>query len=264
MKVGVFITARLKSTRLPLKLLHLIKGKRVIDHVIERCKALISDQVILCTSYVPQDAPLVEVAQQQGIPYFIGHPDDVLRRLYDAANFFHIDYLLCVTADDPFFSIEYANRMANEAYLNKPDFMYVEDLPIGVGIYGLRFEALKTVVEFKDQVDTEIWGYWFNQPALFQVHTLQALPQDRRDVRLTLDTYEDLMFLQQLGEKLPSQESMSYHALLRVIDGIPLESHANRNIVQRQLPDDARVRISARFTSQRERFMEIKRNNYQK
>ncbi|MGG1664123.1 cytidylyltransferase domain-containing protein [Brevibacillus sp. NRS-1366] len=264
MKIGVLITARLKSTRLPLKLLHMIKGKRVIEHVIERCKAVISDQVFLCTSFVPQDAPLVEVAQKQGVSYFTGHPDDVLRRLYDAANFFHIDYILSVTADDPFFSIEYANRMVNEAYLHKPDFMYVEGLPIGVGIYGIRFEALKTVIEFKHQVDTEIWGYWFNQPGFFNVHTLQAPPQDRRDVRLTLDTYEDLMFLQLLGENLANEEAMSYHALLRIIDQFPPERQVNRSIVQRQLPDEIKVEIEARFTSQRERFLELKEKNYRK
>nr|WP_240344084.1 hypothetical protein [Paenibacillus sp. SYP-B3998] len=258
----MLITARLKSSRLPLKLLAYIQGKRVIDHVVERCKAVsLVDQVILCTSPNPQDAPLVNAAYDHHIHYFLGDPDDVLKRLYDAACFYRLDYILSITADDLFFSVEYANRFANQALLTKPDYMYTEGLPLGVGIYGISYEALKSVIEFKNRTDTEIWGYWFNHPDLFRIHTFQARKEESRKVRLTLDTEEDLAFFQKIEPLLRPEDGMSYPALLRAIDKLPEEAFVNQHIVQLNLPSEAIEAIKSHYQQERNQFLRIKAAN---
>ena len=265
MKIGMLITARLKSKRLPLKLLYEIGGKRVIDRVIDRCKEVsFVDQVILCTSPHPQDEPLVKTAFERGIYYFNGDGEDVLMRLYDAATFFRLDYILSVTADDPFFSVEYANRMANQALLTCPDYMYTEGLPIGVGLYGIRYEALKSVIEFKHSRDTEIWGYWLNRPELFHVHTLTVPAHEQRGIRLTLDTAEDLMFLQKIGESLSEKDEFSYNALLQTVDRFPPEAYVNSHVVQATPPSELVRQIDEKYQGQRERFMQIKESAYRK
>lgn len=265
MKIGMLITARNKSTRLPLKLLYEIGGKRVIDRVIERCKAVaFVDQVILCTSPHPQDALLAETAFKHGIYYFTGDPEDVLRRLYDAATFFSLDYVLSITADDPFFSVEYANRLANQAKLTAPDYMTVEGLPIGAGLYGIRYEALKTVIEFKHRTDTEIWGYWLNRPDLFDVHLFQAEAGEARDIRLTLDTADDLAFLRSLAEHLSPHGGMSYRSLLSAADRMPAELFVNRHVQQLKPPDAVIEDINERYAKKRELFVAIKEGNYLK
>ena len=245
MKIGILITGRLKSTRLPLKLLLPLKGKKVIDHVIERAKQVnYMDQIILCTSYHPQDYPLIEAALKQNIYYFTGHPDDVLRRLFDAATFFQLDYILSITADNPLFSIEYANVIANDARLYQPDYMYIEGLPIGIGLYGISYDALKTVIKIKNHIDTEIWGHWFNQPDYFHVRTIQGRKGDYRNTRLTLDTYEDYLFLQRITAQMPREELYNYQSLLKVIDQIPHGEIHNNNIIQKQLPSDIKNEIN--------------------
>ena len=58
MKVGYLITGRLKSTRLPKKLLLEIKGKPIISHMIDRLKLTTKvDEIIICTSTNDQDRP---------------------------------------------------------------------------------------------------------------------------------------------------------------------------------------------------------------
>jgi len=42
------------------------------------------------------------------------------------------------------------------------DFVYTADLPIGLNIYGMSTNALETVCEVKEIVDTEIWGRLIN------------------------------------------------------------------------------------------------------
>lgn len=263
MRIGVLITARLKSTRLPLKLLLPIGTKPVIDHVIDRAKRISRvDQVVLCTSTHPQDAPLVEAAHARRIHYFMGHPEDVLLRLYEAATFYRFDYVLSITADNPFFSVEYADLLTNEALLRKPDFMYVEGLPLGVSIYGIRYEALKTVVKFKEGTDsdTEIWGYWLNQPHIFDVRVIKARKEEYRDVRLTLDTYEDLQYLQLLGDKLGDRNGLG--SVLNAIDSLSYASVFNRDIVQKQLASDKKEEIERLYQAQSERLLLLKEQIY--
>ena len=93
MKIGFLITARLKSERLPLKIIKDLNGKTVIERLIDRIKEIkdITD-IVLCTSTNSQDRPLVDIARGNNIYYFNGDEDDVLKRLLDAAKFYNLDY----------------------------------------------------------------------------------------------------------------------------------------------------------------------------
>ena len=100
MKIGLLITARLKSTRLPLKLLLDLNGKTIIERVIDRTKQIKNiDQVVLCTSLNPQDKPLTDIALKNNTHYFLGDEEDVLKRLLDASKFFGLDYILSITGE---------------------------------------------------------------------------------------------------------------------------------------------------------------------
>ena len=71
MKIGFLITARLKSSRLKLKLLKQLNGYTVIDRIIQRAKEVEEcHEIILCTSKNNQDLPLVRIAQKNNIYYF--------------------------------------------------------------------------------------------------------------------------------------------------------------------------------------------------
>ena len=95
MNIGFLITARLKSTRLKRKILLPLNGFTVIERVIQGAKQVVeAEKVVLCTSTVHQDLPLVEKAIKNNIYYFNGHPDDVLQRLLAAAELFGFDYFI--------------------------------------------------------------------------------------------------------------------------------------------------------------------------
>ena len=68
MKTAFLITARLKSTRLPGKILLPIKGKPLLVHMLDRIKnAQKIDKIVICTSINPQDDPLEEIAMEEGM-----------------------------------------------------------------------------------------------------------------------------------------------------------------------------------------------------
>ena len=79
MKSAVLITARLKSKRLPKKIIKPIYGKPMIKHMLDRLKlAKNSNKIIICTSTVTQDDPLEKIANQENVICYRGDPEDVL------------------------------------------------------------------------------------------------------------------------------------------------------------------------------------------
>ena len=119
MKVGYLIIGRLKSTRLPKKLLIEIKGKPIISHLIHRLKLSKKiSEIIICTSTSEQDKPLAKIAIENNVNYFLGDPDDVLLRMFEASQKYNLDYILTITADSPFVDPNYADAIV-EKYRNR-------------------------------------------------------------------------------------------------------------------------------------------------
>ena len=205
MKTGFLITARLKSTRLPLKLLQLVENRPIFSHMLDRLKlAQRVDQIIVCTSTNPQDDPLIELAEAEGVSSFRGDEDDVVKRLADAATQFNLDYILSITADCPFSDPEYADRIV-EAYLQtNADLIRALTLPHGAFSYGVKPEAFRKIVEIKDQTNTEVWGRYFTDTDLFKVYDLPIENDFHRQpgLRMTLDYPADLEFFRAVFAQL--------------------------------------------------------------
>ena len=202
MKIGFLITARLKSTRLPNKLILKIKGKEIIRHMIDRLKVSKSlSNIIICTSDNAQDKPLVKIAKEEGIDYFLGDEEDVILRLYNAAKEFKLDYVLNITADCPLVSIEYIDIIVKKYMESNADFIRCLDLPHGFFSYGLKIDAMRKVCEIKKSKETEVWGRYFTDTVLFNVVDLD-IPKKyiRKDYRLTLDYPDDFEFFKKIFE----------------------------------------------------------------
>ncbi|MBW1768330.1 MAG: hypothetical protein JRJ65_14950, partial [Deltaproteobacteria bacterium] len=79
MKIGLIICARIGSKRLHGKALLRLGEHSVIGLMIERLKrSRYGDHIILATSKMGRDDPLIFVAEEQGIFSYIGSEDDVL------------------------------------------------------------------------------------------------------------------------------------------------------------------------------------------
>ena len=197
MKTGFLMIGRLKSTRLPKKLLLHIEDRPVLAHMFDRIKQCGRvDEIILCTSTNPQDAPLEDLAKAEKISVFRGHEDDVLKRLYDASIAFGLDYILSITCDCPLVDPVYADKMVGTFEATDADLIFALDLPHGAYSWGIKPSALKKVLEIKDTADTEVWGRYFTDTDLFNVHYMPIENAFHRqpELRMTLDYPEDFEF----------------------------------------------------------------------
>jgi len=203
-KSGFLITARLKSTRLPRKLLLPVAGKPLIAYMIDRIRAIADiDTIVICTSTNPEDDDLEQLAAELDVACFRGHEEDVLRRLYDAATEHGLDVALNVTADCPLIDPGYAERVLAHARETGADLTRAFQLPHGAFCYALRTSAMARIIEAKDSETTEAWGPYFTDVGGFQVSDIEVDPEDcRPEFRLTVDYPEDLALITAIIEAL--------------------------------------------------------------
>lgn len=102
MKTVAIVQARMGSTRLPGKVLRPLGGRPMLTHVVERLRhARRLAGVVVATSTLAQDDPIVPVATDAGAEVFRGDEQDVLGRYVGAAEMFRADVIVRVTADCP-------------------------------------------------------------------------------------------------------------------------------------------------------------------
>lgn len=103
MSVHAIIQARCGSTRFPNKVFALIDGKPLLWHVVNRLKyATKIDDIIVATTICEKDDKIEEWCKENNVHCFRGSEENVLNRYYSASQAFPSDYVVRITADDPF------------------------------------------------------------------------------------------------------------------------------------------------------------------
>jgi spore coat polysaccharide biosynthesis protein SpsF len=148
-KIGIILQARMGSTRLPGKVLKPLAGKPMLQWIIERLqKCANADTLILATTTLAQDQPLVALAETLGIEVFRGSEADVLDRYYQCALVHHLDHVIRATGDNPFVDPEACDRLVAFYLSQQMDYATVstereDGYPLGVGLEVLSFAALE-------------------------------------------------------------------------------------------------------------------------
>jgi spore coat polysaccharide biosynthesis protein SpsF len=185
------------SSRLPGKVLMPIGHAALLGHVVGRLSALRhSATVVVATSTEAADQPISDWCAREGIRCFRGSELDVLGRYYQCATAFGLDPVVRLTADNPFTDVEELDRLIDLHQAQGNDFTHsFGSLPVGVGaeIFGLaaleRSHREGGAPHHREHVDE----YMLENPHLFRTGLLEVPPVKRRpDVRLTVDTEEDL------------------------------------------------------------------------
>ncbi len=237
MRTAILITARLKSTRLPFKVIKPLMGRPMICHLLDRLKlAKYPEKTIICTSPVAQDDPLVDIAVQEGVEIYRGDPDDVLVRLTNAARYFDVDTVISCTADNPFVDPEYIDKLVDFHQANHYDYSKIDGLPFGTFSYALARSAMEKACDFKAEKDTEVWGGYFSETGLFSWGSMKVDDPELYwpDLRLTVDTPEDFELVTQIFNGLyHPNEVFSLHSIVRFLKEHPQLLAINSNVQQK-------------------------------
>lgn len=219
MSQAILITARLKSKRLPKKLLRKIEGISMIEHLIDRLKKSKKiKKIILCTSTNKQDDQLESICKRKKIICFRGSEDDVIERLYFASIKYKLINIVNCTADNPFVDPYYIDK-AFEYHLKKNnDFTDIPLLPWGTFSYSIKVSALKKILEIKASKDTEYWHDYFHKTNYFKKNSYNKIEKKHQfpKLRLTVDTINDLKLIRKIFSFLYKKNKV--FSLTEIID----------------------------------------------
>jgi len=219
LNIGFLITARLKSTRLPKKILLDLNGKSVIDRVIERAKMVKGiNRIILCTSTNKQDDELCDYAFANDIDLFRGSEDDVLTRLYDASKIYDLDAFVNITADNPLFCFESSSKLVEIYKKHNFDFINTKGLPIGLNTYLFDVKALNIALVMKSNSDTEIWGPYIYRSDFFNLADVSIKTKINPRIRITLDYNEDYKLFKKIYSYFSSDYSPDFFDLINILE----------------------------------------------
>jgi len=221
MKIGCLLSIRNKSTRLPGKSLLKLNGFTLVERLIQRLKlAMLPSQVILSTSYHEDDEVLCELARKEGIPFYQGSQQDKLDRYYQTAKKFNLDAVVIVDGDDPLCFPEYIDTVADTLKSKNVDCVYIEGLPLGAASTGITTEALKKVLEIKDEEDTEVWGSYFIGNQFFKSHKIKALAPyiSRKEMRLTVDYPDDFELISKIFDHFSTVPDFKSEKVIELLE----------------------------------------------
>ena len=198
------ITARLGSSRLPRKMLLDLRGRTVLEHVVERLRAARAPELmILATTREPEDDELTAAAQRLGVEVVRGDTEDILVRWLDAAVAHDVDLLVTCDGDDVFCDPVHVDRIVACHRETGAEYISCVGLPFGTAPTGIARSGLARVCELKTDTATEGQGRFFADPRIVSRAEVHAPPAVRHGTaRMTLDYAEDHAFFAAVLEEL--------------------------------------------------------------
>ncbi len=242
-KVAICLAVRLKSTRLPRKAVLDIQGQTAIEHQIDRLKRCKRGELILCTSTLPEDAPLLEIARKKGIRSFAGDPDDVMDRFYQASKLIDANIIVRTTGDCPLIDPEVVDRLIDHHLVTSADYTGLEDVPIGFEAEVIHSSTLlEARARIKDPKDTEFMTWFIKDPKHFRVEILPIDDEVRRNYRMTLDTPKDLDAIRLVFQELyPQNPHFGLRDVVALLDSRLDIASINMNYQQIKRPPKLEV-----------------------
>jgi sialic acid synthase SpsE/spore coat polysaccharide biosynthesis protein SpsF (cytidylyltransferase family) len=226
------IQARMGSSRLRGKSLMPVAGLPLLHRVIETVRGLsVVDEVMVATTDLPEDEPVVSVAKAVGVQVYRGSALDVLDRFAGAAaDMDENDNIIRFTADNPMNHYEGTIEAYNQHKEGSYDYTHVDGLSHIVAEF-IRVRALREAANSlnADPFDREhVTPYFRKHRDSFRVYTLPAdfagLRHDL-DKYLTIDNSEDMYRVESMMKELNIEAgaSISLQAVYKWLDEVYLK-----------------------------------------
>jgi len=241
MKYILTIEARMRSSRLPGKVLKSILGKPMLALMIERLEhAKTIDGIVIATTVNPDDDPIVKLAEELDVDYFRGSEEDVLARVLGAARQYKADVIVETTGDCPLIDPAIVDKVVSDYRIGGADFVsnnLVYSTPRGMDVRVFSTEKLEEIDSLTiDPADREhVSLYFWEHPEKYRLRNVSTdLPPELANLRLTVDTPEDFEVVQKVFEALYSREDIfTFADIVNLFNHNPDLALINQDIMQK-------------------------------
>ena len=210
-KIVGIIQARLGSKRLPAKVLREVKGKPLLQHMIERLStSKYLSKIVIATTTNPVDDSLESFAKTNNYLCYRGSEPDVLDRFYKSAIHFGAGTVARFCSDCPIIDPYYVDKVI-EAFLENRDTICLAcnkmpfTFPDGFDVEICDMVTLETVWKnAKKKTEREhVFPYLYAHPERFPILNIEYEGEELFHThRFTLDYEEDFVCIKQVIENL--------------------------------------------------------------
>lgn len=201
--IGVFITARLGSTRLEEKHLIEVNGKTLIQYLVKRFsiafEKLINEnelKLFITTSVKSENKKFEKIFASNEVTIFYGSDDNIPLRHLECARQYAIDHIVSIDGDDILCSTE-ASQLVIDNLLRGAKMVYTTGLPLGMNSSGYSKTFLENSLTGSESQRLETgWGRIFDKN---EIEIIQLeFPDHIAKIRMTLDYEPDAVFFKKV------------------------------------------------------------------
>jgi sialic acid synthase SpsE/spore coat polysaccharide biosynthesis protein SpsF (cytidylyltransferase family) len=222
-KVGVALIARLKSKRLPQKVLKPFHDTILIDFLYKRLvnNSKYLNSVYLATSFLPDDKYLAEIGKNNNFKVYLGHPISVIDRMLGLALQEQLGAIFRVTGDNPFTDVELIDEMIQLMWENKLDYVRSNNAPFGVSaeLFSVKY----------------LWDLYLNMENPMQSEYLtQFVLEDESAKKGCIDIESELKNIEYINLSIDFQEDLDRaYSLINQFNGQDIYKLSLKDIVKK-------------------------------
>lgn len=201
--VRVFVQARMSSRRFPGKVLALLAGRPMIDHVLERCGLVFgADRVALATSVESSDDALAAHARSLGVSVFRGELDNVFGRFQACLAAHPCEWFVRISGDSPLIDPRLIARVAEcrEPALDLVTNVRPRTFPPGQSVEVInarRFAAMDAAALTAEERE-HVTLVFYNHPDRYRLRNVASRDPRLAMQHLAVDTREELTAVEAL------------------------------------------------------------------
>ena len=192
--IGIALSIRDKSTRMPSKTWALLNKQPMIEFMIERLNYS-GVPLFVATSDESGD-DLIAALQSAKVKIFRGDAEDKLLRYLDLCKEESLDFLVVVDGDDPLIDLSKVKQVVDTANSGEHNLVSFQNFALGTSPIGISRDLLEFAVLNKTQRDSEVWLSFvrgLSDCREIVISNLQS--EDVANIRLTVDYPEDLLLI---------------------------------------------------------------------
>jgi len=237
-KVVAIIQARMASTRLPGKVLKNVNNKSILEIVISRVKmSRRISSIVVATTEKKEDDKIVDIARKCEVDWYRGSENDVLKRFVDASKMADARTIVRITADNPLTDPELIDDLIKAHLKSEADYSHSVGTPLGIGAEVVNKETLEKInfIVNAPEDREHVTLYIKEHPEFFKIQNIkaEAFGLNYPNIRLTVDTEEDLELMRSLHKNLGDLEKLKIKGVIEFLNTHPELSKINAHIKQK-------------------------------
>ncbi len=187
---------------------------------------------MLCTTKRKADDQLIKLCKKNNIKFFRGSNENVLKRLMDGLKKFKHNIVVRITGDDILIDPDYMDIAINHLIENNLDYVDHKNLPSGTETEIFDRETLNLIYKTaRDLKGTEyLTNYIKNNKMIFKTDTAPVLKKHISNLRLTIDTKKDFIFVKKFLVKMKRLGKINTYNLDDIIKFYKNKKNKIRNI----------------------------------